>query len=115
MEQYEKALDFLKNAYNSFKKIKGEDDSETQTAYKKMKEIEEILERQLHGDEYAKWKLLMEENRLRAEKEAESEMTQMEEGDKVNEEPEYVAPKIYGPGSVQKSKKSVFEDDFFEL
>ena len=118
LDQLEKALDCLKNAYESFKKLKGATDAETIVAYKKMKEVEELLQGKLrYGDEYEKWKLMMEEKRRRAQEEQESSRGEMEVEDRDSSGDEG-APKllkVYGPGSVQKCKKDVFEDQFFEL
>ena len=114
MDQLEKALEYLKRSYSSFKKIKGKSDHETEFAYKRMKEVELMLQqRQLHGEDYEKWKLAMEQSRAKNEEIA-SGMMEMEAGDNGDGEEEWV-PKIYGPDSVQQCKLSVFEDDFYEL
>lgn len=116
LDQLEKALEFLKRSYASFMKIKGDSDSETLICKKKMKEIEDLLrQRQLQGDEYEKWKLLEEENRKKSADNI-SGLLEMEDGGmEETDEVEYVAPKIYGPDSVQQCDISVFEDDFYEL
>merc|ERR1712137_311577 len=115
MDQLEKALEYLKRSYGSFKRIKGKNDHETEHAFQKMKEIEELLQqRQLHGDEYEKWKLMMEETRKKTEEIASSGMMELEGGEEKEVEEEWV-PKVYGPDSVQPCKLSVFEDDFYEL
>ena len=116
LDQLEKALEYLTRSYSSFKKINGENHDDTQTAFKKMKEIEELLrQRKLYGDDYEKWKLIEEENRRKAQEQQSAFMELEDGGVEDNDEVEYVGPKIYGPDSVQQCSLSVFDDDFYEL
>ena len=117
IDQLEKSLNYLQISYAAYKKLSGENKKDTQTVYRKMKEVEFRLKQKLtlSPEEYEEWKRKMAELRKTKTEEEFVGMLIMETEEGEKEEEEFKPTKIFSSGKIGTWKGSVFEDEFYDL